>query len=73
MLVCDFFSVDTVLLRRLYVLFFIALDTRMIHLADITATRRRLGHPAGEELCFGLAGRAYAHLPETSRDGGMPR
>ena len=27
MLACDFFSVDTVLLKRLYVLFFIELDT----------------------------------------------
>ena len=42
MLACDFFTVDTVLLRRLYVLFFIELDSRRVHLSGITA------RPVGE-------------------------
>jgi hypothetical protein len=33
---CDFFTVDTVLLRRYYVLFFIELQSRRVHLAGIT-------------------------------------
>jgi len=33
---CDFFCVDTVLFRRYYVLFFIELERRRVHLAGIT-------------------------------------
>ena len=36
MIACDFFTVDTVALRRLYVLFFIEVSSRRVHLAGIT-------------------------------------
>jgi transposase InsO family protein len=41
-LACDFLTVETVGLARLYVLFFIEVDRRRVHLAGITA------HPTGQ-------------------------
>ena len=64
---CDFFTVDTIWLWRLYVLFFIELDTRRVHLAGVTAnpnsawvTQQALLLALGERgrrLCFLLRDR----------------
>ena len=47
---CDFLTVDTLFLKRFYVLFFIELATRRVRLAGINdQPRRPLGESAGTE------------------------
>jgi putative transposase len=60
---CDFFTVDTLWLRRLYVFFFIELERRRVHIAGITA------HPNGGWVTQ----QARTVIATLSNEGRQPR
>ena len=53
---CDFFTMETIRLQTLYVLFFIELSTRRTRCWGYGASRLSLGHPAGQERRDGSGG-----------------
>ncbi len=58
---CDFFTVETAFLRRYYVLFFIELQTRRVHLAGATV------HPSGRWVAQQARNLAFAPHFENTR------
>ncbi len=59
MLAVDFFTVETIWLQRLYVLFFIELDSRRVHLAGCTANPSRAwAAKQARQLAWGLGQRS---------------
>jgi putative transposase len=62
------FTVDTIWLRRLYVLFFIELDTRQVHLAGVTATPNRLWVTQQARNLLLVLGERGRHLRFVLRD-----
>jgi hypothetical protein len=59
MIACDFFTVETVSLRRIYVLFFIELKTRRVHLGGCTSNPR--GTPVVQQARNLGSGKVHPH------------
>jgi hypothetical protein len=74
-LATDFFTVETIRLKTIYVLFFIELSTGRVHLAGV-APRLGVGHPASQEprhrrAAFGCSVSSFATGTPSSRDRSM--
>jgi hypothetical protein len=53
----DFFTIETIWLQRLYILFFIELGSRRVHMAGCTPeSERALGHQAGKTPVVDVGG-----------------